>query len=208
MGYDFLGTMNLTQWSKIKGFTENTVAEVCPNLEPLEGGGTGLVDTPYSRHLKAERAKFIKTQAQIDECTQTFNGFKGDYDFLKEEEPTNANIRMNYDDAAAGTLVARMKEFQLPQLKRHKDNLEYRFKKFIDLEDQYDNRIARNASFESELKTYTESVNAMFSNPQYQHNLKRVEGTTNLYTNHETSYSEVTYRNSPTEPSNQVKRTK
>ena len=125
MGYDFLGTINQDQWAKLKAFTQTHSAEM---------GIDGL----YLKHIAAELKKIQKTQADIKRSSLTFNSFIGDVPFDKElTVKDGTNYRYNLADGDTGYLVNILKETMKPVLKRKKDNIEYRYKKFLDLEEQY-----------------------------------------------------------------------
>lgn len=124
MGYDFLGTFGLSQWNKMVDFSTTHLTELAPS-------------STYTRHLAAEAKRAQRTQADLKKASENFAGFLGDYAFQKDFIPRdNQQYRYALDDADTAVLVQAVKNVMKPILKRKKDNLEYRYKKFVDLEEQ------------------------------------------------------------------------
>lgn len=125
MGYDFLGTMGASQWNRLSSFTSTHIVE----MEPT---------SIYTKHLAAEVKKAQKTQADLKKASDdNFAGFLGDYAFEKDRIPRDTiQYRYNLSDGDTAVLVQTVKTILKPILKRKKDNLEYRYKKFLDLEEQ------------------------------------------------------------------------
>ena len=188
MGYDFLGTMNLNQWAKIRDFTNNSLKEMAADV---------ATTTAYERHLQAEQIKAARTLEQLEVAATVFNNFMGDFPLDKEVQPKFPSYRMNYDDGMAGVFVSKIKDFQLAALKRQKDNIEYRIKKYWDLEDQYSNRLTTLNVLSDNAAKWMSSIEQMFSNPLYRHNLTQVMDSPTEYTNHIESSTAVIYKDTP-----------
>lgn len=165
MGYDFLGTFSFKQWEKLVSFSLNHLSEMSPTGD-------------YARHLAAEVKRAQRTQSDLKKASGNFAEFLGDYTFNKELIPRdNPQYRYSLDDADTAVLVQLLKNKMKPILKRKKDNLEYRYKKFIDLEEQLGlklNDIIGNESqlpLEDTLLDVINSIERHFVDGKHTHNL-------------------------------------
>ena len=124
MGYDFLGTMGLNQWNKLKAFTD-------AHIEELAGE-----DSAYVKHLFAEIIKSERLLVDLQIANVNFANFEGDVAFRQEMEKPVGGPVFNYGDSDTSVYVSDIKDLLKPLFKRKKDNLEYRIKKARDMVEQ------------------------------------------------------------------------
>lgn len=172
MGYDFLGTMGRDQWLRLKAFTETSVIDI---LGPEPTDGSERPTSKYLLNLQAEIKKAELGLVELDKAVSNFNNFKGDAAFVKEKEPPKPSLRFELADADTAQIVSYLKQFQFPQIKRKKDNLEYRVKKYLDLLDQLERRLLVLATIDERVTGWLDIVERHFSSAFHRHNLKRGE---------------------------------
>ena len=172
MAYDFLGTMGRSQWLLLRAFAENTVLDV---LGPTPEDGSDREVTGLMLNLQASICKVEKGLAELDKASLNFNGYQGDQPFLKEQEPTKPRLRHKLSDADTSQVMVYLKRFQIPQLKRKKENIEYRVKRYLDVLDQLERRLVLLSEIDTRVEKWLSTVETHFNSPLHTHHLKRGE---------------------------------
>jgi hypothetical protein len=173
MGYDWLGSMDLDQWKLIKEFTQNSVKEIGIESNTVAGGLVVHSDSGYIKHLKAEKVKANVVLVELDKAVANFNNFVGDVPFQSEEEVAKQALSLNKNDTNSSVVMYDMKDFQKQQLKRKKENLEYRIKKMLDLDDALGVKVIISSLIADIVEENIKDINRMFNDPTYRDSLRK-----------------------------------
>lgn len=163
MGYDFLGTMGLTQWNKLKDFSVYHVTEHAGE------------DTKYVRHLVAEIIRAERLLKDLETASGNFNNFVGDVAYNPNLSKPVSGLVFNLSDSDTAVLVNDMKMLMKPILKRKKDNIEYRVKKARDLIEQLSQKAYLWIQGQEVIADLVSTVNIHFTDDAHKHNLSKGE---------------------------------
>lgn len=167
MAYDFLGTMTLGQWMKLKSFCDYHIQQIGLTSESEQA-------SPYVKHLIAEIAKANKTLQDLENVSQNyFANYSGDFSYKEELDQPESKIRYNLSDSDTSVLVSDIKKVNLPFIKRKKENIEYRIKKFRDLVDQLQIKLSHILTITDKYAGWVTAIETQFVDGLHTTNLDR-----------------------------------
>ncbi len=177
MGYDFLGTMHREQWDKLTAFIKNV-----QNLALEKHKDTDDFSI-YVKHLQADYIRANITYNQLVRAAEDFSGFMGDNDLTQDRiatEGTQMRTKFRLADSDVAYSVDQLKRPIRQILKRKKDNLEYRIKKYYDLIYQLIDKIVYFQDYLATTNIFIADVNTYFDDQFHKHSLSE-EQQSNQY---------------------------
>lgn len=175
MGFDFLGTLNRSQFDVLSGFIFSIQQLVLEKHSPEDEFSI------YVKHLQAELSKANLIYMQLEHAVQDFSGFMGDDQILKGRIDTsgvNMRVKNRLDDGDTAYNVDRLKNPVRQIIKRKKDNLEYRIKKYYDLIDQLELKVAYFLDYVQTSDNFLNGVVEHFGDNLHAHNVSEEDRRT------------------------------